>query len=129
MKKILAVDYGSKRIGLAVNHEWLAEPLKIIPNNEVLSRIFEIIQQEKIEIVLIGVADGVIADQAKIFGKNIAEKAGKTVEVIEVDETLSSVEIHKKLTQGAMPKKQRQQPIDHFAAAAILQDYIDTHPA
>ena len=43
------------------------------------------------------------------------------------DETLSSFETRKKLAQAGAKKKKRESKIDHFVAAAILDDYLDSH--
>jgi len=129
MQKYLAIDYGTKRVGLAINHEWLAEPLKIVPQEKALEEIISLVEQEKINTILIGIADGSVAELSRSFGKTLRERLKQTIQIIEVDETLSSVETHERLVHSSMPRKRRQENIDHYAAAAILQEYIDTHPS
>jgi putative transcription antitermination factor YqgF len=128
--KYLAIDYGTKRIGLAVNHEWLAEPLEVVLRDKAGGRVPAVIHDLKIEAVLIGISEGQMAEDARRFAREVvneAKKLGAEVKLIEVDETLSSVETHQKLAMSSMPRSRRQQPIDHYAAAAFLQDYLDLH--
>jgi len=126
MKQYLAIDYGTERIGVALNREWLAEPAAIFPTKTAIPQIVSLVQKEKIEVILIGIADGKMAEEARKLAIELKKLLPK-VKFEEVDETLSSVETHKKLLHSGMPMKRRREPIDHFAAAAILQEYLDVH--
>ena len=123
-KKYLAIDYGTKRIGTALNFAWLAEPYKIIPRENAEKTILQIIEAEYVDTVVIGIADGRMADEARAFVSAL-QKAKPNLAMIEVDESLSSVETHVKLAKSGMKKSKRERDIDHYAAAAILQDYLD----
>lgn len=124
MQKTLAIDFGTKRIGLAISRATLAEPLEIIANDaHVLERLALIIAEEKIEQLLIGISERAMAEQTKTFATQLTDRFQLPIEFI--DETGSSVTVHDKLAHSHMKRSQRQQPIDHFAAAEFLQEWLD----
>lgn len=126
MKKILAIDFGTKRIGLAVNRRSLAEPLEILENDElVFEKIKKILEQETIELILVGLSENKMAQKTKDFAQELQKITSLPLEF--ADETLSSKSIHQKLAASAMKLKRRQGPIDHYAAAEFLQEWIDTN--
>lgn len=126
MKKILAIDFGTKRIGLAVNEHTLAEPLKIIKNDsQVFEKLKEVLAQEKIELILVGLSENKMAQKTKEFSQELEEITSIPIEF--TDETLSSKNVHQKLATSAMKLKKRQGPIDHYAAAEFLQEWLDTN--
>ncbi|MBI5151645.1 MAG: Holliday junction resolvase RuvX [Candidatus Pacebacteria bacterium] len=124
--KYLAIDYGTKRVGVAVSRAWLAEPLAVFPRDRAIEKITSYIHEERPHAVLIGIADGPIAEEARLFAQELQKKIGD-IKIIEADETLSSVETHTKLATSGMSRSKRQGDIDHYAAAAFLQDYLDMH--
>ena len=126
MKKVLAIDFGTKRIGIAVNRATLAEPLEILPHDDqVFSRLKAIIDEERIELLVVGISERTMAEQTRDFARVLKEKFKLPIEF--VDETGSSVLIHEKLAHGPMKLSRRQQPIDHYAAAELLQEWLDTN--
>lgn len=124
--KYFAIDYGTKRVGVAVSRAWLAEPLAVFPRDIAVEKIAAYIDEERPDVVLIGIADGPMADEARLFAQELQKKR-PGLKIIEADETLSSVETHTKLATSGMPRSKRQGNIDHYAAAAFLQDYLDMH--
>lgn len=126
MKKILAIDYGTQRIGLAVNRLTLAEPLMIVESNEfVFEKIKQVIEQEEIDLILVGISENEMAVKTKEFAQELQQIAAIPLEF--TDETLSSKSVHQKLATSAMKLKKRQGPIDHYAAAEFLQEWLDTN--
>ena len=124
MKKILAIDYGTKRIGLAVSRVNLAEPLKILINNEnIFINITEVVEKEKIELILVGISENKMAEKTLEFIQKLKNYISIPLEF--ADETLSSSIIHQKLANSHMRLKKRQQPIDHYAAAEILEEWLE----
>lgn len=122
----LAIDYGTKRVGVAVNRLWLAEPVAVFDRSVALQKIAQLIAMEKPDALVLGIPDGPMVIEGRAFVKELLKHVG-SMRVIEADETLSSVETQKKMIQSGMKRSKRQGPIDHFAAAAILQEYMDTH--
>jgi putative transcription antitermination factor YqgF len=131
MPIVLAIDYGLARIGLAISFVGLAEPLKVVKNDlidndlpigpQALKEIQAIIQEEKVEKIVIGVSESKMAKKTIEFFNHL--KSLLDLEIIMIDETLSSYEVEQRLRE--LPKKIRRQAIDHYAAALILENYLD----
>jgi putative transcription antitermination factor YqgF len=123
---VLAIDYGTKRVGLATAHTSLAEPLDIIPNDQTLvARLLQLIEEESITRIVIGLSENQMAEETKVFGQHLAQATAVPIEYW--DETLSSNTVHQKMLEGSAKKSRRQQPIDHLAAAEFLQEWLDVH--
>lgn len=128
--RLLGIDYGSSRIGLALGDtdSRIASPWGVIDvtsREETLAKLREIIARDEVEQIVIGVPRP-LHDQA---GENeqvravrsfIASLASLHIPVIEADETLSS-----KLAATQMQDRGERGKRDDLAAAAILQSYLD----
>ena len=124
--RVLALDYGTSRVGVAVSRAQLAEPLVILSNSETLwDEILRICREERIEKIILGISDQEMARKTTEFGAQLVQKTNLPVEFI--DESFSSQEVQKKLRLSGMRLMKRREPIDHFAAAHILQEWLDTH--
>lgn len=122
-QKVLAIDFGTTRIGLAVSFVNIADPLTIIPNDEnTFQYIAQVVNQYSIKIVIVGLSENLMADKTKLFVLQLSKVLNIPVEMF--DETLSSQTVRKKLKQAG---KASDQPIDHLAAAEILQNWLDEH--
>lgn len=124
--KILAFDYGTKRIGLAVSHAALAEPLKIIEYenlDQALKSIKDICDQLQIELIVVGLSEQAMAEQTKDFAQALESITQLPVKFS--DETLTSQLARQKLR--ARNFAARKKPIDHYAAALILDEWLATH--
>jgi len=123
--KYLGIDFGLKHVGLAVAEGPLAEPLgekKYSQQEKLFNYLNNLIIQQQIDKVVIGLSEGKLAGTVKNFGKKLAGLTGR--EVVFQDETLSTQEAKLKLIAAHAPQKKRR--FDHSAAAAlILQDYLD----
>jgi putative Holliday junction resolvase len=137
MRKFLGIDYGTKRIGLATNTASLVEPLCVIDNKidksnlivsePALAAIEKICQEKAIEQIIVGLSEGLMAEQTKLFAQLLEAKINLPVTMI--DETLSSYEVARKLKAAHFSLKKRQEPIDHYSAALILEDFLESSPA
>jgi putative Holliday junction resolvase len=125
---MLGIDFGARRIGVAISAGKLAVPLvTIVHSNRTadLDRIAGIATSEAVACVVVGLPlapDGGEGEQARLtraFGRRLAARIG--LPVVYQDERLSSVD--------AAPARRRGKPIDDLAAAAILQRYIDAQGA
>ncbi len=124
MLKILAIDYGTKNIGLALSHGFLAEPYKVISNDEkMFENIESICKKENVGLIIVGLSENKMLTKTKKFAQRLEKKLDLAVEY--VDETLSSQEARKKMTQAHLKDKKKKQPIDHYAASIFLQDWLD----
>lgn len=124
-QKYLCIDYGRKRIGLALSYGTLAEPLTIIENDErVLEKLHFICAEHRVNHLIVGISQREMAVESKQFGQLIGQQLGMPVQY--ADENFSSAAVHEKL-QWLGGKQRRKEPIDHLAAAEILQDWLDEH--
>lgn len=136
MKNFLGIDYGTKRIGLAVNVASLVEPLLVLNNQlsddqptasmEVVSKIAKICLDQKIETIILGYSEALMAKKTKLFAEILKDNID--LPVIFSDETLSSHEVNRRMKEASFSLKKRQGPIDHYAAALILEDFLETTP-
>lgn len=129
---ILALDYGEKRVGVAVAHTIarLSRPLTTLPNTEtLLDDIRKLVAQEDAGLVVVGLPrgmDGGYTQQtrtAEAFAQQLATSLDVPVEL--ADETLTSVDAESSLAGRAHTKGE----IDALAAAMILERYLGEHPA
>ena len=129
MAKILALDVGQKRIGLAVSDELniIAMPYKTIERETAIEELAGIIEEEKIDLVVVGLpllASGDPGSQAKDveeFTKELRLEVKQ--ELVFENEFLSSVEAVEKLKQSSR-KNIAKAEIDQMAAAIILEAYL-----
>lgn len=124
MKRFLAIDYGTAHIGIAVATTPLAEPLESVPVDQSLTRIQDLIREYEIDEIVVGVSEGYMAQLSRDFGRELARLCHLPVEYH--DETLTSRDVAHQLKQAKRTK--RFGPDHHFAAANILQDYLDNIP-
>ena len=120
--RLLGIDYGTTRLGLAISQGFIAEPLCIINNDDQLfAQLAAIIATKKPDKIIIGISENTMARRTRQFANQLAQITTLPLEL--VDETLSSYQVHEYLRQA--PRRKKQGLIDHFAAAVILQRYLD----
>lgn len=127
--KILGIDFGQRKIGLAITEGFLAEPLGIIeikncPTKRDLASpeqlgISRICQEQDIEKIVIGLPEGRLAAKVEKFASQLGKLTDLPVEF--QDETLTSQEAVAKMRE--IGKKLKDE--DAIAAALILQGYLD----
>jgi putative Holliday junction resolvase len=134
--KTIALDYGTRRIGVAVQAGLLAEPLEVISNQAgveavsgvvteaALERIKTLCQAHRATQILVGVSEGEMAEMTQKF--ITAVKAKCQLPIVSWDETLSSVTVASRLKEAQVAQHRPHGPIDHFAAAIILEDWLDS---
>lgn len=126
--KILGVDYGRKKIGLALTDGILAEPWKVVRFDDlgdVFIKIKKEIEAEKIEKIVVGVSEGEMAEESKKFSLELNRETKIPTETF--DETLSTQEAQEKAIGAGIKRKKRKTLEDAFAATVMLQSYLDTH--
>lgn len=123
-QKILAIDYGEKRLGLAKNSLSLAEPLEIIANDEqTIAKLKQICAKYTIDLIVLGLSEGETLEKTKKFAEFLSKNIPIPIDF--VDETLSTYEVTTRLEQAQI--KKRPKYIDHYAAALILENYLELH--
>jgi len=135
MSRILGIDVGEARIGLALSDElrMLAHPLETVRvrNGEPVEHVAKLIRREKIETVVIGLPRnmngtyGPAAEKVKAFAAKLQEQVpGCTIRFW--DERLSTVAAQRSLHAAGRNTKQSREVIDQVAAQIILQAYLDS---
>lgn len=131
--RILAIDYGRKRIGLALSDELglTAQPLAILERSNRqadLRRLREVCRQNGVARILVGHpvhitgASSEMAEEAARFAARLAKAFGIPVEL--ADERLTSWEAGQFLAE-AKSRRPRNAPVDDLAAAILLRDYLN----
>ena len=132
--RILALDHGTKRIGVAVSDEMklIATPLEYIPAEPFagfFARLKEIIREKEIELILLGMPrnmDGSYGPAALKVQEFVAVlKDAITIPIKTLDERLTTVQAQKFLIQGNVRREKRKEKVDKTAAAILLQSYLD----
>ena len=135
--RILAIDHGTKRMGVAISDElgMIAEPLEFIPPEpfaEFLNRLKEILREKQVELILVGMPrnmDGSYGPAALKVQEFVAVlKDVVAIPIKTLDERLTSVQAHRFLTEAEVRGRQRKEKVDKSAAAILLQSYLDARP-
>ena len=134
MGRILGVDYGDSRIGLALSdpNKIIASPFKTIKNkgfDKTKKKIFDIIRENKVELIVLGLPlsmSGTDTNQTKKVRKfqNFIQDLDIPIEM--QDERLSSFTAKKSLIQQKIKTGHNKHLIDSTAAAIFLQQYLDS---
>ena len=133
--RILAIDHGSKRIGIAVSDELklIAQPLEYIPAEpfaEFLQRLKDLVRDKQVELILVGMPrnmDGSYGPAAlKVQAFVAALKGALTIPIETQDERLTSAQANRVLIQGGVRRAKRKEKVDQMAAAILLQSYLDS---
>ena len=133
MSRILAIDYGIKRTGIAVTDEMqmIAFGLTTIPSETAIAFLKEYFSKEKVERVIVGEPkqmDGEPSQSAEIINAFVAKFQATFPEmpVNRVDERFTSKMAFQTMIDSGLNKKQRQNKalVDEIAATIILQDYL-----
>lgn len=131
VSKILGVDYGQKKIGIAIADFVLCiavsrGTLRFESRAEALQYICALVSAENVEKIVMGLPktfsgeDSSQTSATRVFAKELSEQSG--VSVVFQDERLTSVEAMKRM--ALFPKRDRD--IDGTSAQIILQTYLDT---
>jgi len=132
--RILALDHGTKRIGVAVSDETktIAQPLEFIPAEpfaDFLERLRQLIREKEVDLILIGLPrnmDGTYGPAAlKVRAFVAALQNAVTTPIKTWDERLTSAQANRVLIQGNVRRKKRKEKVDQTAAAILLQSYLD----
>ena len=132
--RILALDHGTKRIGVAVSDETktIAQPLEYIPAEPFggfLERLKKILAEKEISLILIGMPrnmDGSYGPATRKVETFIGVlKTAITVPIKTWDERLTSTMTNRTMVQGNVRRDKRKEKVDAMAAAILLQSYLD----
>jgi len=133
--RILALDHGTKRVGVAISDELklIAQPLEFIPAepfDAFLSRLKQLIKDKHIELILVGMPGnmdgsyGPAAQRTEAFVTALRNEL--TVPIKTLDERLTTVQAERTLIQAGVKRAKRKLAADKMAAAVLLQSYLDS---
>ena len=128
--RYLAIDYWTKKIGLAYSVEWIAFPNSIIATQEAITKIAKIVKEQEITDFVIGIPNHITWEESDLtrLVRNFSHTLTKNfpdIKIHEYDERLSTVEAILSLENIGYKKKYREK-IDDIAAAIILQSFLDS---
>lgn len=132
--RILALDPGTKRIGVAISDplKMIASPLENIdaePFAAFLSRLKQLIREKEVELILVGMPrnmDGSYGESAaKVREFVTVLKEAIQVPIQTVDERLTSAQANRILKEGGVRGSDRKGKVDPMAAALMLRSYLD----
>ena len=137
MRRILGLDIGDKRIGIAVSDllGMMAQPLYTLTRKstkDAINEIAEIIQKEDIKQLVVGLpknmdsTEGIQAKRTRDFSQLLLEKTNSNIEIIYCDERLTSKMAKQSLSHMKLAKTKEKKLIDTAAAVHILQGYLDS---
>lgn len=141
-KRILGIDYGLSRIGLALSDERqiIALPLMVVKADKrseqtlaILLKTFDEICQKfqcQLEEIIIGLPlmmsgkTGILANEVKLFVQLFTQHC--SIPIKTWDERLTSVQAERSLREGSLNRKKRTKLVDTVSATLILQSYLDS---
>jgi len=135
MGRILGIDWGEKRLGLALSDPLgiTAQPLEVIERKSIADdfiRIGAIIAEMDVTEIVVGMAfnmngsPGMLTDKIKAYGDRLNEEFGLPVHY--VDERMTTMEAERMLVdEGDVSRGKRRSVRDKVAAAIILRAYLD----
>lgn len=136
MGRIIGIDFGRKRTGIAVT-----DPLKIVanglttePSHTVVDFLVKYIEKENVEKIVVGLPkqlNGQPSESMQYITPflNRLKKVLPQIPVVMYDERFTSTLAHKAMLDGGMKKKDRQNKeiVDTIAATIILNDYLQSN--
>ncbi len=133
--RVLALDHGTKRVGLAISDElgMIAQPLTFLPAEpiaEFLEDLKKVVAEKNVDSILVGIprnmdgSYGPAAEKARKFVEQV--KGVVSVPIRTWDERLTTVAANRALIEGGMRRDQRKIKVDQTAAAIMLQSYLDS---
>ena len=134
MDRIIGIDYGRKRVGVAVSDPLgiFASALETVQSAKIIEYLKKYAENENVVLFVVGYpinmngAPSEAAHDVDIFLKHLA-KAFPDIPVTLEDERRTSVLAHRAMIDGGMKKldRQKKESVDKISAAIILQSYMD----
>lgn len=135
MARILSIDYGKKRTGLAVTDplQIIAGGLATVSTHELFAFLMDYVKREQVELIVVGKPMQTDGRPSENFMRveqfvNRWRKAVPDIPVEYYDERFTSVIAHRAMIDGGLKKKARQNKalVDEISATIILQDYMES---
>ncbi len=133
MAKILAIDYGNKRVGVAVTDDLqiIATRLTSVHSKDIISFLTNYIADNKVDAIVVGKPvnlKGLATDSSESvqnFVRHLKRKF-KNISIVEIDERFTSKIASQTISKSGINKKKRQNKelVDEISAVILLQDYL-----
>ena len=137
MGRILAIDYGLSRCGIAVTDplQIISQPLETVANADIIKFLKKYVIEEEVESIVLGIPynlDGSLSDTTNsVFEfKAKLEKVFSEIPIYEIDERFTSKEAQRIVVQSVKSKKKRRNNkglIDMVSASLILESHMNKH--
>lgn len=133
MARIMAIDYGSKRVGIAVTDplQIIASGLTTVHSKDLISYLEAYLIKEQVECIVVGepkTLQNEASDSARYIDPFVTHLTRKfpNIKIARYDERFTSVLAHQTMLMGGLKKKARANKdiVDMVSATIILQDYL-----
>jgi len=138
MGRIVALDYGKKRTGIAVSDplRLIAGGLTTLPSNEIIGFLKQYIVSNKVDLFVVGDPRQMNYEFSEnrervLKFKNDLQRSFPDIEIQMVDERFTSLLAHRAMIEGGLKKKDRQNKamVDELSATILLQSFLETSKA
>lgn len=135
MGRIISIDYGRKRTGLAASDtlQMIANGLTTLPSGEVVNFLSEYVKKEPVDLFVVGLPKQMNNEPSENmkYVEAFVTHLKRVIPEIPVeyyDERFTSVLAHKAMLEGGLKKKKRQDKalVDEISAVIILQEYLES---
>ena len=127
MGRIIAIDYGRKRTGIAATDilQMIANGVATVPSGEVVKYLSDYISREPVDLFVVGLPKQM--NNVEAFVTHL-KRTIPSIPVTYYDERFTSVLAHKAMLEGGLKKKKRQDKglVDEISAVIILQAYLES---
>jgi putative Holliday junction resolvase len=133
MNRILAIDFGLKRTGIAITDEAniIASPLTTVDSKDLMTFLKDTVVKLKVGTIVLGEPkrlnneDSHITENVRLL-KDVLIKEFPSIKIVMMDERFTSKMAFQSMIDSGMKKKQRQEKgtVDMISAAIILQSYM-----
>ncbi len=132
MGRILGIDPGSKRVGVALSDlsHLIASPYAVLEASQAITALAKLAEDEDIEAIVVGLPvalaghEGSAAEAARVFGAKVSEATGLAVEY--VDERFTSKIAEGAMLEAGLRRRRRRDIRDKMAATVMLQGHLDS---
>lgn len=135
MARLLAIDYGQKRTGIAVSDslQLIANGLTTVDTSSLFDFIADYLSREQVETIVVGFPKQLNNEPSENMKRiepfvNRLRKVYPDLPIVMYDERFSSTLAHRAMIEGGLKKKARQNKalVDEISATIILQDYMES---
>ena len=136
MSKVIAIDYGSKKVGVAISDisQKIAFSLDTVSNENLISFLEQLFKNEKISLIVVGNplslknTENKISSDIYVFINKLKQKFS-SIKIDTIDERFTSVIAKNSIVNSELPymKRRNKNLVDKISATIILQDYLDNY--